>query len=253
MASTDETDDGTTVDVTERETAHLDATQVLPGDDIAVIPGPPDGGNRRRAAWIAGAVAALIVIAGAIALATRDDEPDPVVATDSTPTTVAAEPKPPAVANKPKAKKPAPTTPAAGKPVAAPPQSTPVPASIPSQPVAAPPSVPTPTVAPTTIPAAAPVSVVKWTAPKSVTLKTGTSTVISLSAHNPATGAVSLPRPLSCAPTLDTSEMCPQVIEKIQPGQTAGAQWTVNAVGIAPGKYTLNFAGILNIPVTVTS
>ena len=254
MASMDESD-GTTVDVTQR----VDATQTLPGDDITVLPDSPERRNRRRVAGIVGAVAALVVIIGAVvAAAASDGDSDPVVATNTPTTVAAANPaKKAAVAKKAKdkaktnAKTPAPTTPQQSE--IAPPKSTPAPALIPAQPVAAPQTVPAATVAPTTVPAPAPTSVLEWTAPKSVTLKTGASIVVNLSVHNPAKGVVNIPRPLSCAPTLDNSEMCPQVTEALQPGSTGGAHWTVSAAGIKPGNYTLNFAGLVKIPVTVTA
>jgi hypothetical protein len=246
VASMDESD-GVTVDVTERVPT-ADATQILPGDDITVVPDRHDGAPRRRATGIIGAVVAVVLIVGVIALATRDDDPNAAVATDASPTPSAETPAaaPTTVA---RVDKPIPTT----VPVAAaPPASVAPPVPVPQNPVVVAPAPTVPAAPPTTI-GTAPASSIVWTAPASVTVKTGKSTTIAVRAHNPAAGVISLPQPLSCAPTLDNSSMCTAVIQEIAPGQTATASWTVSAVGIAPGNYTLNFAGLLKIPVTVTA
>jgi hypothetical protein len=75
---------------------------------------------------------------------------------------------------------------------------------------------------------------------------------VSISAHNPSAGIVSLPHPLSCAPTLQHDEVCPETVQMIAPGATAHASFVIDATNVAPGSYTLSIEGVRNISVTVT-
>ena len=80
----------------------------------------------------------------------------------------------------------------------------------------------------------------------------GHSASLAVTAHNPSDGIVNLPHPLSCAPRLDHSEMCPEMVQQIPSGQSASAQYSINATGIAPGTYSLSIEGVLTVRVTVS-
>jgi hypothetical protein len=41
-------------------------------------------------------------------------------------------------------------------------------------------------------------------------------------------------------------------VQVIGPGQSASAQYTIDATGIAPGHYSMRIEGVLTVPVTVT-
>jgi hypothetical protein len=236
------------VSTEELETAATESV-ALDGDDITVIREPHDGGNRRRIAWIAGGVVVVLVGIAAVAYAVQDDDPSGAVSAAS-PTTLAETPDAAAVTTVPKAVDPAPTT-AVVLPSspAAPPVRVP-----PSAPVAiAPPAGPAVTTPVATTPPPGSPSDLQWTAPASLRIKTGTSVTITVKATNPARGVVTLPTPLSCAPTLDNSGMCVQTTQEIAAGQSASAQWKIDAAGIAPGTYTMNPAGHLRTPDTVTA
>ena len=93
--------------------------------------------------------------------------------------------------------------------------------------------------------------VLTWDAPRSFTMTVGTIKTISVRAHNPTDGIVTLPHPLSCTPRLDHHEVCAQSLQPIGPGGSAGAQYSIDATGITPGTYTLTIEGVLAIAVTV--
>lgn len=257
MATTD--DRGTdAVDVTAR-------TEVLDGDDIVVVPSPEPfqrrAGTRRPSRRVlAGLIAAAAILAAAgvaAALAARD-ESKPAVRT--TPGTDAGAPRgtgAPRAGATPASRAGAPATGAPGgtapPAVVSPGGSTP-PASDPvvSQPTSPPPtatSVPTAT----TAPQSAPISVLHWDVPASVTVQTGATVTVKVSAHNPSQGVVALPRPLSCVPRLQHDEVCVQVVQYVAPDQTVNATWPIDATGVAPGVYTLDVEGVRTIEVTVTA
>ena len=220
------------------------------GDDIVVLPaeaGDPVGLSRRNIVSGAGIVAALVIIA-VVAFAARHSDSSPRVQTNpgitvpqipvvakSKPKPTVAKPNGPPVAVEP-APTAAPTTTAVGV----------APATI------AAPTIP-PTVA-TTI--AAPkqygASVLTWDAPHSLSIASGNSKALSVTAHNPSDGTVTLPHPLSCAPRLDHGEICPEMVQLLSSGQSASAQYTISAKGIAPGSYTLSIEGVLTVRVTVS-
>ena len=86
-------------------------------------------------------------------------------------------------------------------------------------------------------------SVLTWSAPRSFALPAGTSTLLAITAHNPTDGTVTLPHPLSCTPRLDHAEMCPEMVQLIGAGQSASANYTIDASGVAKGRYTLDDRG----------
>jgi hypothetical protein len=92
-----------------------------------------------------------------------------------------------------------------------------------------------------------------WNAPGRLTIASGHTAALAVTAHNPTDGTVALPHPLSCAPRLDHGEMCPQVVQVISPGGSASAGYTIDARGTAAGSYQLRIEGVLTIPVTVTA
>jgi hypothetical protein len=111
---------------------------------------------------------------------------------------------------------------------------------------------PAPTAAPQ--PQTSPPSALQWTAPASISVKHGAKTTIHVTAHNPTKGTITLPNPLSCAPTLDNSGFCVEMAQLVQPGASASATYTIDATNVAPGHYTLAIeGGLLKIPATVTS
>jgi hypothetical protein len=75
---------------------------------------------------------------------------------------------------------------------------------------------------------------------------------VNVAAYNPSKGVVNLPHPLSCAPTLQHDEVCPEMVQMIAPGATARAALVVDATDVAPGSYTLSIEGARTITVTVT-
>ena len=95
--------------------------------------------------------------------------------------------------------------------------------------------------------------VLTWDAPRSFTMTEGTTKTISVRAHNPTDGIVTLPHPLSCTPRLDHHDVCAESVQLIGPGGSAAAQYAIDATGIAPGSYSLTIEGVLKITVTVTA
>jgi len=94
--------------------------------------------------------------------------------------------------------------------------------------------------------------VLTWSAPASMTIASGKTASLSVTAHNGSDGTVTLPHPLSCTPRLDHGEFCAEVVQLIGAGQSASAQYTIDARGIAAGNYTLNIEGVLTVRVTVS-
>jgi hypothetical protein len=243
---------GTVTTTDEPGGGSLDTARDAPaeGDDIVVLPadaGDPVGLSRRNVVAAAGVVAILVIIA-VLALAARHSGSSARVQTSSAitlpqipvvakghPKPLVAKPKGPPVAVEPAPSTAAPTTAVAVAPPTAAAQTTP------------------PTVA-TTI--AAPKqygpSVLTWDQPAALAIRAGYSKSLPVTAHNPSDGTVTLPHPLSCAPRLDHGEICPEMVQLIGPGQSASAQYTISAKGIAPGSYTLSIEGVLTVHVTVS-
>ncbi|HTL85832.1 MAG TPA: hypothetical protein VL856_11650 [Acidimicrobiia bacterium] len=226
------------------------ASRVEPpdGDDITVIPEPADAPKRSRRRVVLLSALAVVLIAAVIAIVvgTRDDSSSQVQAASPAPAVTS----PPAV-NK---HKPAPAKNAkrkhATKPVT---RVTTAPVLQPETPVTSP--AVAPTVPPATMPAqpqASPITVLQWNVPQSVSVKSGATTTIAVSAYNPSAGVVTLPVPLSCAPRLQHDEVCPEMAQLINPGETANATYTIDAKGVKPGTYTLKVEGVAPITVTVT-
>src|SRR4029079_2867586 len=91
-----------------------------------------------------------------------------------------------------------------------------------------------------------------WTAPATLRIASGGSASLAVVAHNPTDGTITLPHPLACTPRLDQGEICTEMAQMIGAGQSASAQYTIDAHGIAPGNYTLKIEGVLTIPVIVS-
>jgi hypothetical protein len=235
------------------------STPVVPleGDNIVVLPDGGDGHGgdrapRRSRPVLVGAVTlALVLIIGVIALVTHGSSSKPRLQTTSPPPSLPVVAKvhrtPAKPHQKPKPKVAITTVPAtlpktsvtSGHVVVAPPSP---PASTPVAPT------------PTTVEPIAQYgpSVLQWAAPGPLVIAGGASKTFSITAHNPTPGMVTLPHPLSCAPRLDHSEVCPEVVQVISPQQSASAQYTIDARGVAAGHYTLRIEGVLTIDVTVT-
>jgi hypothetical protein len=221
----------------------------LDGDDIVVLPDADTTRRRRgRPVLVGGATLALLLIIGTIALLTRHDGSRARVQTQSPlptlPVVAKTHPTPTVPHKKPKPKVAVTTVPATL------PQT-----SVTSGNVSVPPPATTPApTTPTTVAATKQYgpSVLTWTAPGALVIATGTTKTISVTAQNPSDGTVTLAHPLSCTPRLDHSEMCAQVVQLISAGQSASAQYTIDATGIAAGHYTLRIEGVLSISVTVT-
>jgi len=239
----------------DRDGGSLETTRIIPadGDDIVVIPANPDGPERParvRPVWaLVGLVAALLIVVGVAMLARRHETKSTIATTASTTLAPKA-----IVSTKPK-KAIAPVTtapPTVSVPAAV---VTTVPHTNPAQTVvtsgtvahnvAPPPTVPPP---PKQYGAAA----LTWTAPPTLTIGSGKTAALAVTAHNGTDGTVTLPHPLSCTPRLDQSGVCTEMAQIIGSGQSASAQYTIDAHGIAPGHYTLTIEGVLTIAVTVT-
>ena len=240
------------VATTEHDDVEVTSTRAEPleGDDITVIPEPDDQprGTPRRIAILSAIAIVLVAAVVAIVLGTRGDDSTPQVqASNNSPVATS----PPVVKKKPKpaaTKKKAtttnrPVTHVTAAPVVVAPE-TPV-----SSVVTDVQSVPTMPAEPQT----SPVSVLRWNVPQSVTVKSGASTSVTVSAYNPSAGVVTLPVPLSCAPRLQGDGVCPEMAQLISPGETANATYTIDATGVKPGTYSLKAAGVAPFTVTVTA
>jgi hypothetical protein len=236
----------------ERDDSSVDLVLVEPaeGDDIVVVPGPGDAERtrRRRAAFALGGVAGALVIVGGIALLARNLDSGPAVVQTSSPTTIdtkaiSSEHSTTTVA----AKTTTPAVVATTAPTTAAPQTV----------VTSPAIVPPPTAPPIVSPTVAAVaqygaSVLTWTAPSTLTVASGKTAPLAVTAHNPTNGTVTLPHPLACTPRLDHTGVCAEMVQLIGAGQSASAQYTIDAKGIAPGKYSLSIEGVLTVAVTVS-
>lgn len=230
---------------------------VLDGDDITIVTDPvaPSHRRRTRAAIIAGAVGAVVIVAVVVALATHKSSGHRRVNVADAPTTAAPAAIGPAVSAVATTGTAA-STPAGG--VAAAPTTVGTNAgasgSAGSSSGAAP--APPPASAPSTTPTAppaSPVSVLAWSAsPASLSITAGSSATITVTVRNPSDGVVTLPVPLSCAPTLDGSGVCPEMAQLVQPHAQFQQGYTVTA-NVAPGSYKLPIEnGLFRVPVTVT-
>lgn len=256
VGSTDERGgpfDTTRVDVSRVDAERVDDTRIMApdGDDIVVLPDTDrssDGPSRRRSIIAGAAIVAFLVVVAIIAIGARRSD-TPHVQT-STP---AARPPTPIVAKLP------PTTvghkhsvPASTVAVTTVPQTSPRTTPDTAQHVVPPDTVPAP--APTTVasPKQYGASALTWSGARSLTIASGAAAALAVTAHNGTDGTVTLPHPLSCTPRLDHGEMCAQVVQSIDSGQSASATYTIDASGIAAGHYTLSIEGVLSIAVTVT-
>jgi hypothetical protein len=95
-------------------------------------------------------------------------------------------------------------------------------------------------------------SALTWTAPKSMSIATGTTAPLSVRAYNPTGRSVSLSHRLSCTPRLDHGEVCADIVQLIGSHQSASAHYTIDAAGFVPGSYTLTIEGVLTVDVTVS-
>jgi hypothetical protein len=217
-----------------------------------------DGGSRRKIALIAGGAGIVLVITAIAALAFRTDDTKPAahVVTQSPSTDVPAS----VPASAPTSTRPRVTTttqtaaPATTATIAAP-TTTVAAKSNTNTPIATAPTTAAPHAVPPShgaTPPASPISVLQWSGPTSVTVATNGKKPVSVGAHNPSAGIVSLPHPLSCAPTLQHDEVCPEMVQMIASGATARASFVVDATNVEPGVYTLSIEGVRNITVTVT-
>jgi hypothetical protein len=235
VASTKDRDGG--VDLTAR-------TEVFDGDDVVVIPDEPQPHNtrRRRVALVVGALAtvAAIIIVAAIAAGGTKAKPQ-VLAASPNPNLGRTAPAPKASAPKPVRRKTRSSTP--GAPLT----SAPV--------IVVPPSLPNLTTPPTAAPALTqyPPSSIQWTAPASVTIAHNAQTTITVVAHNPTNGTITLPHPLACAPTLSGNGICAEMAQILAPGESASAHYKIDGAEVSPGVYTLDVEGVLKIRVVVTA
>jgi hypothetical protein len=241
----------------ERDGSPLETTRPgsADGDDIVVITEPDSGRRRRRDVRIWVAAVIVVLLAGVVArVVFRGQANHTTVRTTSptvalTPAAVAPLPAPMTV-TPPRAATP--TTSAVVLPFKSPPAKT-GPQVTPAV-VTAPPQAPGPTSAPP--PTTPPTknygpSLLTWSAPHSMTVLAGSTAILAVAAHNRTDGTVTLPHPLSCAPRLDHGEICPEVVQVLPSRTSAGAQYTIDAHGIAPGHYSLTIEGVLTVAVTV--
>jgi hypothetical protein len=235
----------------ERDGETVETTRVIPaeGDDIVVVPAEVDEpvGLSRRHALAGAAIVSVLVVIVAVALFTRHSRPTTAVRTSP-----ATNAQVPVVAKTPAKVKPKSSPPPAIATVESTTAPTTVAAAAPPATVSAAttPATPVPTTA--APPKQYPPSVLTWDQPQRLTIRAGFTKMLPVTAHNPTDGTVNLPHPLSCAPRLDNSEMCPEMVQQIGPGQSASAQYTIDAKGIAKGTYHLKIEGVLTVQVTVS-
>jgi hypothetical protein len=245
----------------DRDGSAVETARVGPvaDDGIVVTPagaGIPEGPRRARLLVVGGVIVAILVLVCGIAVAARNTGSGTQVRT----TAPSIFPSKPLVSKR--------VAPARSKPTVhrAKPAAT-VAATVPSAPHTALTAPPASVAAPATPRISVSVtdppttsappkqygpSVLTWTAPRSFALPAGTSKLLPITAHNPTDGTVTLPHPLSCAPRLDRSEMCPEMVQLIAAGESASATYTIEARGVAKGHYTLSIEGVLTIAVTVS-
>jgi hypothetical protein len=232
----------------DRDGVAVETTRVVPadGDDIVVVPalpGDPHHPGLVRRALVAAAIVAVLALGTAFAIASRHTGSTVRVRTTSPPT---LSPLPVVVkthlkSTVPRAKR-SPTVAVTTVPRihSVPPVVVPPARSVPAAPTtAAPPKQYGP-------------SVLTWDAPRSLSIAAGKSATLPVTAHNPTDGTVTLPYPLSCTPRLDNGEMCPAMVQLIGAGQSASTRFTIEARGVAKGKYTLKIEGVLTVAVTVS-
>ena len=92
-----------------------------------------------------------------------------------------------------------------------------------------------------------------WTAPKLIEVVAGHTATFSVSVHNPESRDAAMPHPLSCAPHIDGSEFCADVVQLVPSHATVTQKYTIDATGIAPGHYVMRVEGVVKIAVTVTA
>ncbi len=253
MSTTDERD-GSTVETARLEARRRDAAA---GDDIVVLSSADPRRPGRRDLVIGLVTVALLIVAGlvTVVLVIRNSQNEKVRTTSPTvataPVGIGTGPRPTTVAHRtPTTSTHAPATGAVVVPTVGP--------NVTSGIVVAPmDSGPAPTVPPTTgSPTTAPAkqygaSALTWSAPHSMTVLAESTAILAVAAHNHTDGTVTLPHPLTCAPRLDHDEICPAVVQVLTHGTSAGAQYTIDAHGIAPGHYSLKIEGVLTVAVTV--
>jgi hypothetical protein len=231
----------------------------LDGDDIVVVPDATPSRHRRARALMIGAVVVLLAAGVGIAVAvTRDDGKSSTVrtVTPKRPPPTRPSPPPRTPPKKPIARKPpasiAPQTPVSSPPV--------VPAPPPPPPVA-------PTQPPVTAPPSYPPSVLQWKAtPDALTIKSGGHAALTVHVTNPTDGTVTLPHPLSCAPTLRGPKghvigfaVCEEMAQVMNPHDTLTQRYTIYATdtaspdggALSPGYYTLSVENLFDLKVTV--
>ena len=253
MSTTDERDDGTLA-VTPPVVPAGSPTGA-DGDDITVVttgPAEETTGRRRRVFLVGTAVAVTVVVAGVVALVAVSKSAGSnhagsksAVINPVSPSVVSSPDVKPAATKKPVVHPTASVAPIAPTvPAPLPPHTT-----ITARVVTPPPAF----VAPTTPapPKQYGAAALTWSAPHSLTIATGKTAALAVTAHNGTDGIVTLAHPLSCTPRLDHGEMCTQNVQLVPSGQSASAQYTISAAGIAPGSYTLNIEGVFTVAVTV--
>ena len=230
------------------------------GDDIVVIPDTGHTRRRRARALVIGAVVVVLAAGVGIAIAaTRDDGKATVrTVTPRRPTPTPASPPPRTPPKRPVVHKPrasiAPHTPLSSPPAVAVAPPSPPPAIAPTEP-------------PPTAPPSYPPSVLQWSAtPGALTIKSGEHAVLTVHVTNPTNGTVTLPNPLSCAPTLRGpkghvfgSRVCAEMAQLMAPHDQLTQHYTIYATDTAaagggtltPGYYTVRVENLFNVRVTV--
>ena len=103
--------------------------------------------------------------------------------------------------------------------------------------VVVPPSLPNATTPPTAAPGLTefPPSSIQWTARRRSTIAHNAQTTITVVAHNPTNGTITLPHPLACAPTLSGNGMCTEMAQILAPGESATAHYKIDGARSAAG------------------
>jgi hypothetical protein len=231
------------------------------GDDITVIPSEPEHRSRgRMRAFLVAAIVAVLAAAGiTVAVVNRDDTDASSLRSVSR-----VDPTPAPTTDKPAVVKPTTKKPPASVPAKATPPTTPAVVA-----PAGPPPV-TPTAPPPTTPRAYPPSVLTWQAtPAAFTIESGGHATLTVTVTNPTDGTVTLGRPVSCPPTLQSEHggapfgggVCVQMAQVMSTHQSLTQPYTIYATStgdasgkpLAAGRYRVRVENLHSFWLTVTA
>jgi len=111
--------------------------------------------------------------------------------------------------------------------------------------------------------------VLQWkTTPSAISIKAGGHKTFTVTVTNPTAGTVTLPQPLSCAPTLRGPKgatfgfgVCVEMVQVLSPHQVLSHTYTIYATDSAsaggnalkPGNYTVTIENLHTVNVHITA